>query len=420
MFNQVRKELTLFNSILMGTLLLLFAITVFAWVTCIIYCGEKEDLLAYAIEEANEVDDEEEIGETGDDDDGLMYNFLFDNQGNLLHYEKPGTEISRIIDEKIKNWKVPPDKPGIFFPKYANQTFVTLLMVKPIKKANNVHGIFYAGKDVTIQYRFLKELLYIIIGILIVFIILITWIGYLMAGKSMDPIKRSYQRQRQFLADASHELRLPLSVLLSSVEAIDSDGESQFSEFTQQVLVDMKDEIKKMSRIIGDLLTLARSDTSALALTKEQFKFEPIAKQIIRILHPITQAKSIDLEMHISEDIIVYADRERISQLLLILLDNALKYTPDNGEVQLFVETIQTGQSELKIIVKDNGIGIAPEEQKLIFERFYRVDKTRSRQMGGNGLGLSIAKWIAEAHKGSIKVISQPGQGSSFVVTLPQ
>ncbi len=419
MFNKVRKQLILFNSILMGILLFLFAVTTFAWAAWTVYCGEREDLLAYVKEEvAEEEEESEEEGE--DDNDGLMFNYFFDNQGNLIHYSKPGSELSQIADEKIRDWEIGSGKPTLVLSKHANQMFVILLVAQPIKSAAGIHGIFYAGKDVTPHYQFLKKLLYIIIGLLIMFIALITWIGYLMARRAMGPIEHAYQRQREFLADASHELRLPLSVLLSSVEATQLDEENRFSRFSRQVLSDMKDEIKRMSKIIGDLLTLARSDTAVLNLLKERFAIKPVAEEIIRKLYPIAHKKAITLKLDIVEDIVINADKERISQLLVILLDNALKYTPNGGEVRLFIQSPGTGSPELKIIVEDNGIGIVPEEQERIFERFYRVDKTRSREMGGTGLGLPIAKWITESHGGSIRVVSQPSQGSSFLVTLPQ
>lgn len=395
MFKKVRDQLIRFNSILMGILLLLFAITTFAWATWTVYCGVREDLLAYAQEEATEIEEEEEeLGE--DDDDGLMFNYFFDNQGNLINYSKLGSELSRIVHSQINNWNVEPGKPRLIFSNRNNQFFVILIIAQPITSLAGIDGMFYAGKDVTTHFFFLKNLLYILIGLLIMFIALITWLGYIMARRAMGPIEHSYQRQREFLADTSHELRLPLSVLLSSIEATQMDEENRFSRFTRQVLGDMKDEIKKMSRIIGDLLTLARSDMAVLNLMKEQFTINPVAEGIIRKLYPIAHQKDIDLKLDILKDIVIYADKERISQLLLILMDNALKYTPNGGEVQLFIESPAAGSSELKIIVKDNGIGIAPEEQGRIFERFYRVDKTRSRQMGGTGLGLAIE--IGRAH----------------------
>jgi signal transduction histidine kinase len=236
----------------------------------------------------------------------------------------------------------------------------------------------------------------------------------------MEPIKQTFERQREFLADASHELRTPLSVLLSSVDAVQSDDANVMSPFAHQVLVDMKDEIKKMSKIVGDLLTLARAENSQFNLMKEQFDLGPDVRQIIRTLNPMAQAKQITLKTEIMDNLLIYADRERIAQLFLILLDNAIKYTPNGGIVELSVRLTEVDSKELRISVRDNGIGIASEEQARIFERFYRVDKTRSREMGGSGLGLAIAKWIAEIHGGSIKVNSQPGAGSEFVVSLPQ
>ncbi|MFM9277162.1 sensor histidine kinase [Paenibacillus jiagnxiensis] len=125
------------------------------------------------------------------------------------------------------------------------------------------------------------------------------------------------------------------------------------------------------------------------------------------------------LQLDAPSPIPVSGDEECLTQLLVILLDNAIKYTPDGGRVGLQLSQPHMKNKKLVIQVQDTGIGIAAEEQKHIFDRFYRVDKSRSRELGGHGLGLSIAKWIAEAHQGTIKVASAPGQGSIFTVEIP-
>jgi two-component system sensor histidine kinase CiaH len=255
---------------------------------------------------------------------------------------------------------------------------------------------------------------------MLLFLALATLLGFIMARRSIAPIKISYEKQREFLADASHELRTPLSVLLASVESIQGDTANRMTDFSGQVLVDMKDEIKRMAKMVTDLLTLARSDTAMLNLMKKQFELHSVAEQVLRTINPLAQAKNINLQLNFPEQITVYADRDRVTQLLLILVDNAVKYTPNDGQVKLTIMRLggQNG-SRVEIVVQDNGIGIAAEEQDLIFQRFYRIDKARSRAIGGSGLGLPIAKWIVEQHGGLIKVNSNLGAGARFVAVLP-
>jgi signal transduction histidine kinase len=131
---------------------------------------------------------------------------------------------------------------------------------------------------------------------------------------------------------------------------------------------------------------------------------------------PLAASKQIALEMHAPDKLTATGDPQRLSQLLYILLDNAIKYTANGGEVRL---TLSKEESQLCLQVQDTGIGIKPEDQDHIFERFYRADKSRSRQMGGHGLGLSIAKWIVETHGGTIQLASEIGKGSTFTIRIP-
>jgi two-component system sensor histidine kinase CiaH len=139
--------------------------------------------------------------------------------------------------------------------------------------------------------------------------------------------------------------------------------------------------------------------------------------ELIRKCHPLAEQKNIEFLTNIQENITIFGDKERIKQLLFILLDNALKYNVENGQVRM---NIWREAESIKMEVSDTGIGIPLEHQHRIFERFYRVDKARSRQHEGNGIGLSIAQWIVDAHGGTISVQSEEGKGSCFIVTLPQ
>lgn len=174
-----------------------------------------------------------------------------------------------------------------------------------------------------------------------------------------------------------------------------------------------------MTKLVADLLTLARADSSVDHIIKEEVELSAIAEPFVRTMQPLALAKEITLELVSGDEIVLQADRERIGQLIVILLDNAIKYTPCGGRVEISLERAYTTRESAVIRVRDTGEGISTEDRERIFKRFYRVDKARSREAGGVGLGLSIAKWIVDAHKGKIKVESRPGQGSTFIVILP-
>jgi signal transduction histidine kinase len=238
-----------------------------------------------------------------------------------------------------------------------------------------------------------------------------------MSKRAMIPITTAFTRQREFVADASHELRTPLSVLLSSIDAMEMTLEPEEKEgFVQKLLVNMRQEVKRMTNLVSDLLTLARSDSNTIETRIETFDFRLQADKALESVGPLAASKQISLHLNAPETLMATGDPERLSQLLYILLDNAIKYTPNDGEVRLSLA--KEGQ-QLCMKVQDNGIGISKEDQAHIFERFYRADKSRSRQMGGHGLGLSIAKWIVDTHHGTIHLTSELGKGSTFAIRIP-
>lgn len=171
-----------------------------------------------------------------------------------------------------------------------------------------------------------------------------------------------------------------------------------------------------MTNLVGDLLTLARSDSNSIELRRETFDLRLLAERAIESVNPLANEKEISTSLESPEQLQTIGDPERLSQLLYILLDNAIKYTPTGGAVKLSLS--QEGP-DLCITVQDTGVGINKEDFHRIFDRFYRADKSRSRQMGGHGLGLSIAKWIVETHKGTINVTSELGKGSTFFIRIP-
>ena len=240
--------------------------------------------------------------------------------------------------------------------------------------------------------------------------------GYFLARKSLAPIAASFREQQRFIADASHELRTPLAVLRGETEV--ALGKTRTVDEYQSSLTLIQDEAERLSRIVEDLFILARQPIDKPAvLARETMSLNQTVRDCARAAEVLAVRKGIQFKLENSAaSIALNADQELINRLLLNLLDNAVKYTPEGGEISLALER-QNGNAE--IVVRDTGIGIPEADQPRVFDRFYRVDKARSRALGGAGLGLSIVRWIVDVHGGEISVESAPGRGSKFVVKLP-
>lgn len=227
-------------------------------------------------------------------------------------------------------------------------------------------------------------------------------------------LEEGLRRQRQFTADASHELRTPLTAIKGQVEvALSRDRDAQTY---RDVLRAVNEESDRLIRTAGSLLVLARADAGGTPLSQERLELGALVAAVAEQVAPAAEAKGVRLEVADGPPAQIFADEDLLIQMLLNLLDNAVKYTDPGGEVR--VEwTVGEGAAELS--VRDTGAGIAPEHLPHVFDRFYRADPARSRAAGGAGLGLSICRWIAQAHGGTIAVESTPGEGSTFTVRLP-
>ncbi len=218
--------------------------------------------------------------------------------------------------------------------------------------------------------------------------------------------------RKRLTADVAHELRTPLATLQSHMEAM-IDG---IWEPEPKRLVSCHEEILRLSKLVGELETLSLYDSESLELHKEQVEVSALINRIVLNFENGFQMKGVALEFA-EREAWVNADRDKISQVLVNLVSNALKYTPEGGHVHIEVGETET---DVSICVSDTGIGIPQDDLPYIFERFYRTDKSRSRTTGGSGIGLTIAKSIIDAHGGKISVKSEPGRGSQFTVTLPK
>jgi signal transduction histidine kinase len=298
-----------------------------------------------------------------------------------------------------------------------------LWLVTQIQEDGRERGKLIVGRDLSMYDHSVIFLFRALGSSMAAFLIVSGLIGYLAAGRAIAPIRRSIEAQRLFAADASHELRTPLSVIQASLDVVDKEDGERLSPLSRQIFDDLKDEVRRMSRLTGNLLTLARADTGKMELNRDQLGIAEVAGHVFRAMLPLAQERGVALELEARQDVDLCADKDRITQLLMILIDNGIKFTPPGGRVTIVVDREKDGAALLE--VHDTGIGLSPEDRQRIFERFYRVDKARSRQEGGAGLGLSIACWIVSAHGGTIEARSGEARsgskgGSVFRVRLPR
>lgn len=245
-------------------------------------------------------------------------------------------------------------------------------------------------------------------------IVTILILTYILNRKAMDPIIKNYEKQTEFVQNASHELRTPLTIIQAKQEMLLQSPNSKIIEKSEDIAQTLN-ETRRIIKLVKELMDLARADASKENINKNNEDLNEIVKEIVGPYIELSemQNKTISLKLDCVRECNV--DRSKIKQLLVILLDNALKYTEENDEI-----TICTRNRDDKcfIEVKDTGIGISDEAMKHIFERFYREDKARSREKGGSGLGLSIAKTIVNMHGGSIKVSHNKPKGTIFIIKL--
>lgn len=250
-------------------------------------------------------------------------------------------------------------------------------------------------------------------GLLLIAVLALVVFSWFFTGKMLLPLEENRKRQTQFIASASHELRSPLAVILSSVQAIEADpGECR------RFLSTIKSEGTSMSRLIGDMLALANADNKSWSIMKSPCELDTLLLETYEKYEPLLREKGISMNVELPDESLspCRCDGGRISQVLGILLDNGASYVPAGGKIRLGVEE---KEKYFRIYVEDNGPGISDENKEAVFQRFYRADSSRKDKQHF-GLGLCIAKEIVTLHHGSIRIEDTKGGGTTFVVRLPK
>jgi len=387
----------------------------------------------------------------GDPVEGEEFVRVFDSSGNL------------VFDNSGEKFRPPDDPTAVNAALTGSRTRRSLdlgpelrALIAPIRANGQVIGAVEVGLSTDDLHSTLRTLIIIIAVTYPLALIIASGGGVFLAGRALSPIDgltrtarkisaedlsqrldmrlpddevgrlartfdemiarldEAFRRQRQFTADASHELRTPLTAIKGQTEvALQRDRDP--AEY-RSVLHNVNLEVDRMIRLVSSLLTLARADAQQVALAKESISLGTVVTDAAEQVRPAADNKGVLVRLRNGGETRLTADQDLLLQLMLNLLDNAVKHTPSGSSIEVSW-SMEDGYA--KVVVSDEGPGIPPEHLPHIFDRFYRVDRARSRAAGGVGLGLSISRWIAQAHGGSIEADNAPGQGATFTVHLP-
>jgi len=250
----------------------------------------------------------------------------------------------------------------------------------------------------------------------IVFVLLSIAASFILSRKTMQPIIRSWNKQVEFVENASHELRTPLTIIQNKLELLLTTPYERIIDKFESIALTLS-ETRRLSKLTSDLLTLARADSIETQLVKERFDLDSFIQEVSAPYMEMAELQEKHLRVSTQSKQMIEADKSRLHQLMVILLDNALKYT---GEHDSIIVKTSVEDHKCLIEVSDTGIGISEESLQHIFSRFYREDKARTRETGGAGLGLSIAKWIVSSHGGMIQASHNKPKGTIFKIKLPK
>lgn len=348
--------------------------------------------------------------------DIFSYYFIYDNEGNLVNWKTSNDEFFDIMSEESLKLVIGNSAKLINISSTKKDYY---LMIKlPIVIDNKQIAYYSVAEDVSLVFNTLDNLKTIMIIVTIISFILSIGIGYIIAGKTIKPVMQAYETKERFIGDASHELRTPISVILLSIELLKGEL-NPLSKDGPEILDDVLSESLKMKELVEKLLFLARNDSVNLSIERKTVDISELLNSNIRIYNAIALNKEINFDVNISSNLKVQGDYSLLNSAISTLIDNAIKYNKQNGLVCVFAKNIKIKNKDyVKIQIKDSGIGINSKDLDKIFERFYRQDISRSKEVEGHGLGLSIAKAIIESHSGEIEVESKLNVGTTFTVLL--
>lgn len=419
MFDKLKKRLTLIYTGIFS-LIMVFVVAVTVAIGCIsVLRTEKDMLIADIYDEWREWIGSGELPvDPALVKKGEMMSLMYDADGNIIIDQMTDSPYAAAVTAIRASWPEPENETELLYFRDKNGTLHFFLAGGCTFWENGqIQARLYTFLNLEDYYDMAVDGMYFLFLLCAVCIMLAAGGGYYMAAKNIKPLEILFAREHEFAADASHELRTPLTVLSLGVESLQNDDESKLSGFAQEVLRDMQHETKYMSRLIEALLTLARDDEENKPLARAKVDLTEVAVKVCNKMRPLAAKKGLELEYAAGDapQVFILGDKNKMEQLLIIFIDNAIKYS-ESGTITV---TVDADSMHAVIKVMDEGIGISESDAQKIFERFYRVDKARSRAAGGFGLGLNIARIIVVRHGGTVSVKPRSPHGSIFTVRLP-
>lgn len=419
MFDKLKKRLTLIYTGIFS-LIMVFVVAVTVAIGCIsVLRTEKDMLIADIYDEWREWIGSGELPvDPALVKKGEMMSLMYDADSNIIIDQMTDSPYAAALTAIRASWPEPENETELLYFRDKNGTLHFFLAGGCTFWENGqIQARLYTFLNLEDYYDMAVDGMYFLFLLCAVCIMLAAGGGYYMAAKNIKPLEILFAREHEFAADASHELRTPLTVLSLGVESLQNDDESKLSGFAQEVLRDMQHETKYMSRLIEALLTLARGDEENTPLARAKVDLTEVAVKVCNKMRPLAAKKGLGLEYAAGDapQVFILGDKNKMEQLLIIFIDNAIKYS-ESGTITV---TVDADSMHAVIKVMDEGIGISESDAQKIFERFYRVDKARSRAAGGFGLGLNIARIIVVRHGGTVSVKPRSPHGSIFTVRLP-
>lgn len=419
MFDKLKKRLTLIYTGIFS-LIMVFVVAVTVAIGCIsVLRTEKDMLIADIYDEWREWIGSGELPvDPALVKKGEMMSLMYDADGNIIIDQMTDSPYAAALTAIRASWPEPENETKLLYFRDKKGTLHFFLAGGCTFWENGqIQACLYTFLNLEDYYDMAVDGMYFLFLLCAVCIMLAAGGGYYMAAKNIKPLEILFAREHEFAADASHELRTPLTVLSLGVESLQNDDESKLSGFAQEVLRDMQHETKYMSRLIEALLTLARGDEENKPLARAKVDLTEVAVKVCNKMRPLAAQKGLGLEYAAGDapQVFILGDKNKMEQLLIIFIDNAIKYS-ESGTITV---TVDADSMHAVIKVMDEGIGISESDAQKIFERFYRVDKARSRAAGGFGLGLNIARIIVVRHGGTVSVKPRSPHGSIFTVRLP-
>ncbi|WP_084765475.1 sensor histidine kinase [Weissella confusa] len=280
----------------------------------------------------------------------------------------------------------------------------------------NRQGDQLAFVDVTTEHEIVNSFQNRLVWIFALSEIALLLMAVALTRANMRPIMRAWSQQRTFVADAAHEFKTPMTVIQNNLERMLERPNDTVMDQVENV-ANALTEVRHLNNLTGDLLTLSQADADVPLFAFADMDLAKVAREVGDIFEFTAEEKGQTLRVDVPETLPIVGDAQRLRQLLVILTDNAQKYAGEGADVT--ISATQTNSS-IKLQVSDTGKGVPDADKQRLFDRFYRVDKARSRSTGGHGLGLAIAKWVVQGHRGTIEVLDNQPHGTIFSMTLPK